>query len=267
LALNCAAVPESLLESELFGHEKGSFTGAVATKIGLFEQAHGGTLFLDEVGEMPASVQAKLLRVLETRSIIRVGDTRPRSIDIRLVAATHRDLDGDIKSGRFRQDLFFRIAGAKLWIPPLRDRPRELPLLARRFLEQACVQMGRPTPVLTAGALARLSSHRWSGNARELKNVMEYFAATCEGMIDGWQVASHLESSSQPVPPASPEAPVQSTFRPLAEELRELEERRMLEALNAHDWNQTRAAQAISMPLRTFVTRFKQLELAKKRVP
>ncbi len=269
VAVNCAAFTESLLESELFGHEKGAFTGAVSAKPGVFEQAEGGTLFLDEVGEMSAALQAKLLRVLETKRLTRVGDTHEREVDVRVVAATHRDLSAEVKAGRFREDLFFRLSGATVWVPPLRDRPRELPLLARRFLDQACQESGRSALVLTPGALVRLAAHRWPGNVRELKNVMAYLAATVsEGAVEAWQVSARLDAptAAPPSTPAAPSStPLARAFRPLADEVRELEERRMLEALDACEWNQTRAAAAIGMPLRTFVTRFKQFDLGARR--
>jgi two-component system, NtrC family, response regulator AtoC len=269
VAVNCASFNESLLESELFGHEKGAFTGAAATKEGVFEASDGGTIFLDEVGEMPASLQAKLLRVLETRHITRVGDTKERAVDLRVVAASHRDLLKDVSAGRFREDLFFRLSGATVWLPPLRDRPRELPLLARRFLTEACQRAGRPELVLTAGALARLGAHRWPGNVRELRNVMEYMAATIpEGVVEAWHISARLTGASAVVlakgESAEPEPAVQG-FRPLAEEIRDLEKRRMLEALESSGWNQTRAAGILQMPLRTFVTRFKQLDLGRQK--
>jgi len=174
LCLNCGAFPESLLESELFGHEKGAFTGAVQTKVGLLESADGGTVFLDEVGEMPASLQVKLLRVLEERKITRIGDTQPRSIDVRFLAATHRDLGDAVTRGTFRQDLFFRINGISLSIPPLRARGTEIAELARHFLEEAARRAGLPSaPRLLPEALAALEAHDWPGNIRELRNVIE----------------------------------------------------------------------------------------------
>lgn len=272
LAVNCAAFQESLLESELFGHEKGAFTGAVATKIGLLEAAAGGTVFLDEVGEMSTALQARLLRALETRRITRVGDTREREVGFRVVAATHRDLEAEVRAGRFREDLYFRLSGATVWLPPLRDRKRELPMLARRFLDEACARAGRAAPVLAGEALQVLAEHPWPGNVRELKNVMEYAAATVqEPVVERWHLEPRLggqRTTTAQTSPAGPATPVTDTprnFRPLADEVRELERKRMLEALEACGWNQTRAANSIEMPLRTFVTKAKQFDLQKQR--
>jgi DNA-binding NtrC family response regulator len=272
VAVNCAALSESLLESELFGHAKGAFTGALTAKTGFFEAAQGGTLFLDEIAEMSLSLQAKLLRALETKRITPVGDTNERAIDIRVVAASHRDLSIDVREGRFRQDLYFRLSGATVWIPPLRSRQRELPLLARRFLGEASTHSNRPVPLLSDSALSVLCSHPWQGNVRELKNVMNFLAATVtEPIIEAWHVSERL-GERPPVPPESPDdnqpsgpQGVPRAFRALAEEVRELEERRMVEALESTDWNQTRAAAVLSMPLRTFVTRFKQFDLGRRK--
>ena len=174
VGLNCASLSETLLESELFGHERGAFTGAVTTKPGLFEVAEKGTVFLDEIGEMPPSIQAKLLRVLEERTVLRVGGLSPRTIDVRFLAASHRDLEADVAAGRFRQDLFFRLNGITLEIPPLRERVDEIEELATRFVADAAKRMRRePAPTLSRPALAMLLSYSWPGNIRELKNVVE----------------------------------------------------------------------------------------------
>src|SRR5690606_11385745 len=170
--INCAALSESLLESELFGHEKGAFTGAVAPKVGLLEGAEGGTVFLDEVGELPLTIQAKLLRAVERREVLRVGAIRPREIDVRFVAATNRDLPREVDEGRFRRDLYFRLEGVTLVIPPLRERKGMIGRLALDFLREAARHDGR-TPRLSADALAALEAYPWPGNVRELKAVME----------------------------------------------------------------------------------------------
>lgn len=174
LKLNVAALPESLLESELFGYERGAFTGAVQAKAGLLESADGGTIFLDEIGELPLSFQVKLLRVLENRETYRIGALRPKPIDVRFICATHRDLEAEIARGAFREDLYFRLNGVTLVIPPLRERLDELEPLAVRFIEQAARQAGRPRPPrLSPEALALMSAYRWPGNLRELRNMME----------------------------------------------------------------------------------------------
>jgi two-component system, NtrC family, response regulator AtoC len=173
LLLNCAALSETLLESELFGHEKGAFTGAHSSKAGLLESTAGGTVFLDEVGELSLGTQAKLLRVLEERAVLRVGSTKPRRIDVRFVTATNRDLTREVRAGRFRGDLYYRISGVVVRIPPLRERPLELEPLAKHFLEEFSAQMGQPAPELSREAVEALFGYDWPGNVRELKNVME----------------------------------------------------------------------------------------------
>jgi DNA-binding NtrC family response regulator len=171
--VNCAAMPETLLESELFGHERGAFTGADRAREGLFEAAHGGTLFLDEAGEMPPSLQAKLLRVLMDGMIQRVGSRTPRHVDVRLVAATHRDLAAAVREGAFREDLYFRLAVVPIQVPPLRDRLEDLPELCAHLLDLTVRGLGRPAPALTPSALARLQAYRFPGNVRELRNLIE----------------------------------------------------------------------------------------------
>jgi len=276
IPLNCAALPESLVESELFGAERGAFSGAVASRAGLLERASGGTLFLDEVAELPLSVQAKLLRALDQQRVTRLGDSRERQVDLRIVAATHRKLSDEVKAGRFREDLFFRLSASVVFLPPLRSRPRELPLLATHFLQQALARGGRTAPRISAAAMDLLRGHAWPGNVRELKNVMEYAATTVAGPL---LEASHLPDSLQPPPgdepaPSStptPAAPGPSVapgaFRPLGEELRELEYRRMREALEAAGGVQTRAAQLIGMPLRTFKFKARRYQLPRSRAP
>jgi two-component system response regulator HydG len=171
--VNCAAIPANLLESELFGHERGAFTGAVAAKPGLFEIAHGGTLFLDEIATLPLDLQPKLLRALETRSIRRVGGQQTRQVDVRVVAATHVELGQAVRRGEFREDLYYRLNVVALVLPPLRDRNGDVELLARTFIERIAASYGLPVPELGAEARAALRAHRWPGNVRELRNVLE----------------------------------------------------------------------------------------------
>lgn len=189
LRLNCAALSESLLESELFGHEKGAYTGAHQTKSGLLEAADGGTVFLDEIGELTSTLQVKLLRVLEERAVWRVGSTRARPIDVRFVTATNRDLRREVTRERFRKDLYFRINGVTLQIPPLRQRQEEIEPLARFFLQQACERLGNPVPPFTAESRAHLLAYSWWGNVRELKNAMERASFLCK---DGPILVQHL---------------------------------------------------------------------------
>lgn len=176
IKVNCAAVPTSLFESELFGHVRGAFTDARENRPGCFERAHHGTLFLDEVGEVPLAMQPKLLRAIENGEIQRLGGRREFRVDVRLVAATNRDLEADIAAGRFRQDLFYRLNVIRLHVPPLRDHPQDLPELARLFLADCCRRNGYAGRELTPGALARLGRHLWPGNVRELRNAMERLA-------------------------------------------------------------------------------------------
>ncbi|WP_437683440.1 sigma 54-interacting transcriptional regulator [Sorangium sp. So ce131] len=182
--LNCAALPPSLLEGELFGHEKSAFTGASQARPGLIESADGGTLFLDEIGELPLAFQVKLLRVLEDRKVLRLGGRTPRRIDLRFVAATNRDLEAEVARGAFRQDLYFRLNGISLVVPPLRERVPEIAPLAGRFLAEACRQLGQlRAPSLSAEALGVLEAYTWPGNVRELRNVIERAAVLCAGDV------------------------------------------------------------------------------------
>jgi DNA-binding NtrC family response regulator len=175
-----AAIPPDLFESELFGHVRGSFTGAVADRRGWFEQAHRGTIFLDEVGELRADHQAKLLRVLQEKSFHRVGAVRPTSVDVRVVAATNRDLERAVADGSFREDLYFRLKGLVLQLPPLRERRADVPVLAERLLQEAAAETKRPGLALSEAALAALERHNWPGNVRELQNCLRQAAALAE---------------------------------------------------------------------------------------
>jgi DNA-binding NtrC family response regulator len=257
VAVSCASLPDTLVESELFGFEKGAFSGALTAKPGRFESANGSTLFLDEIGELPLPAQAKLLRALETRRVSRLGSVEELEIDVRFVAATNRDLAQEVETGRFRRDLFYRLAAATVIIPPLRDRPLDVPVLAERFLARACAKLGREVPTLSSAVMLRLHAHDWPGNVRELKNVMEFLAATVAGdtalpehLPPG--VAGHrgplapAGGGDQPAPPK------------LSDELRDLERRRILDALDAAGGVQTRAAELIGMPIRTLQHKLKQ---------
>ncbi len=181
VAINCAAIPETLLETELFGHEKGAFTGAVARKLGKFEMAHRGTLFLDEIGDLPLALQAKILRALEERRFERVGGTATVQVDVRLVAATNRGLRAAVAARRFREDLFFRLSVFPITVPPLRDRPGDIPLLARFFVDRFCRDMKKKPLTLSPAALEQLVSYRWPGNVRELQNCIERAVILTDG--------------------------------------------------------------------------------------
>jgi two-component system response regulator AtoC len=280
VSVNCAAIPETLAESELFGHARGAFSGALAAKVGQIEAASGGTLFLDEIGELSLAVQAKLLRVVENGELTRVGEVAPRAINLRIVAATNRDLDAEVEAGRFRRDLYFRLGAARLTLPPLRDRPRDLGLLIRDLLEQACDRVGRRRLGLSVAATYALFLHDWPGNVRELRNTLDYAATAAPDdatEVEIWhlpvtmaalaraQDADRLDQDISavgmvvpPDPDAPAVAPSTGTFRPIADEVRELERARMVEALRATDGVQNRAAELIEMPLRTFATKLKR---------
>lgn len=173
VAINCGAIPEQLLESELFGHKKGSFTGAVADKIGLFAVASGGTLFLDEIGELPKGLQVKILRALQEREIVPIGETMPRKIDVRIIAATNRDLANDVQQGLFRNDLFYRINVVEITMPPLREHPEDITSLVEHFMKKCSKELGKTVQTIANEALRKLMAYRWPGNVRELENVIE----------------------------------------------------------------------------------------------
>jgi DNA-binding NtrC family response regulator len=289
LRLNCAALSESLLESELFGHERGAFTGAVRDKPGLLETAQGGTIFLDEIGELPMSIQVKLLRVLEERQVLRVGALKPRAIDVRFLAATNRDLEAEIARGAFRQDLYFRLNGISLVIPPLRQRTGEIAALANAFLAHACERAGRePVPRIAADALALMRQHSWPGNIRELRNVVERALLLCtddtirlEHLPTEKMTSMHAARAEapRPKPPSKPpvtarEASADETdhdgFRPAtpaAEHIltppearrrgrRDTEDRRkIVDALARSAGNQTEAAKLLGISRRTLINR------------
>jgi len=260
VALNCAALSPSLLESELFGHEKGAFTGALAAKEGLFEAARGGTVFLDEVGELPAAVQATLLRVLEERTVTRVGATRARPVDVRLVAATNRDLDEEVERRAFRRDLFFRLNGVSVEIPPLRERREEILPLASRFLSRA--RGGGVEETLAAEVASALKAWEWPGNVRELKNVMEraaLLAGDAPLRLEHLGLRSGSPLAPEPVPISTEPA------GPLRSELSAIERTRILDALTKAGGNQTRAAAALGMPRRTFILRLEAYAVPRPR--
>jgi two-component system, NtrC family, response regulator AtoC len=282
LRLNCAALTETLLESELFGHERGAFTGATQAKAGLLESNDEGTVFLDEIGEMPLATQAKLLRVLEEKSILRVGATKPRPIDVRFIWATNRDLRAEAKLGRFRQDLYFRIAGVEFSIPPLRQRPSEIEPLARLFLERFCRRSGIKMPELTADAVQALHRYSWPGNVRELKNVMERAPFMCGGStitsehvpvdvvdpVNGLFDAEENETTEVFISPRSPgnRNVARPAHDPAAQALSPDDEReRITEALEQCAGNQTRAAELLGVSRRTLINKLERLSMPRPK--
>jgi DNA-binding NtrC family response regulator len=212
LVINCVAIPETLLESELFGYEKGAFTGAVNRRVGKIEQAHGGTVFLDEIGDMPFSIQAKILRLLQERSIERLGGREPIPVDVRILAATNRDLEAALSAGAFREDLYFRLKVVTLWLPPLKERPEDIPLLADYFLARFARDMGFPNPGITPAAVAVLASCPWPGNVRELANILQKALIFSRGypiQADDLALLLSGETGSRP----GEEAPAQEAMR------------------------------------------------------
>jgi two-component system response regulator HydG len=226
VSISCAAIPEGLLESELFGHEKGAFTGAIRRKLGRFELAHEGTLFLDEVGEIPPAVQVKLLRVLQERRFERVGGEETVEVDVRVVSATNRDLAAAVKAGRFREDLYYRLDVVPVLLPPLRERPGDVEELARFFLERVAPRLGRGVKGFSPEALELLRRHRWPGNVRELENVVEQALVFAEAE---WVRPEDLPEGLRRAPPASA-LPVPQGDRSLTEILEDLEKQLILAA-------------------------------------
>lgn len=258
--LNCAAMPEALLESELFGHERGAFTGAVSAKPGLLHVAHGGTVLLDEVGDMPRAVQAKLLRVIDERCVLPIGGTTPRSIDVRFLSATNTNLNADVAAGRFRQDLYYRLAAVTLRVPPLRERLDELPELASLFASKAAERGERSPPKITEPALDRLLAHSWPGNIRELKNVIERaeLLRACDS-IDAEDLAFELTPPAEAAGGAAPNSGV------LRQQLSDIERERIKDALASCAGNQSAAARLLGMPRATLVKRLIAFGLPRPR--
>jgi DNA-binding NtrC family response regulator len=276
VAINCAALSENLLEAELFGAERGSFTGATQARPGLFEAAHGGTLFLDEIGELALNTQAKLLRALEDGKVMRVGARVPRDVDVRFVAATNRDLKRASEEGAFRADLFFRVAAFVQQIPPLRERPTEIEPLARFFLDRGCREIDRASLDLTDDALEALMHYQWPGNVRELKNAMHHAAVLCLGArvsreILPREIADAVVDERPAVEPAqraesdSARATVPPPAKVLKDELRRLERERILNTLKDCCWNQTRAAEILGISRRTLINRLDEYEVDRPR--
>jgi len=276
LRLNCAAFSEALLASELFGHEKGAFSGADQPKPGLLESAQGGTVLLDEVGELTPSIQAKLLRVLEERAVLRVGGLRPRPVDVRFVAATNRDLEQEVARGAFRQDLLFRLDGFSIVIPPLRERLDELPGLVAAFVAEASTQLGRRRPPeIAPDVLSLLASYAWPGNVRELRNVVERAVLLCGAVGHVIQAErlplAKLRGAPSMAPPASaPSVPAPATApandeEALRDRLQQVERDRVLAALAQCAGNQTQAAKLLGVSRNTLAARIAAFGLPRPR--
>jgi two-component system, NtrC family, nitrogen regulation response regulator NtrX len=260
--VNCAAIPGELIESELFGHEKGSFSGAASRRRGQFEVAHGGTLLLDEIGDMSLAAQAKVLRALQTGEVTRVGSEKAFSVDVRVVAATNKDLPAEVREGNFREDLYFRLNVVPLTAPALRDRLDDVPLLAERFLQLACRDNGlRPKPV-DPEVYQRLRQYRWPGNVRELRNVCERMVIMGGDRLTASDVPDHVGARAEAVPAAASDL---SRYGPVPlRELRDLVERDyILKKLEEHDWNITQAAQALGVERTNLHKKIKQHGLSR----
>jgi two-component system response regulator HydG len=259
VALNCAALAEGVLESELFGHERGAFTGAVARRKGRFESAHGGTLFLDEVGDMPLATQAKLLRALESGEIVRVGSNEAFRVDVRVIAATNKDLAAAVRDGRFREDLYFRLRVVTLELPPLRERLGDLPALAARFVALAAERHGKPGRTISGEALDLLTGYRWPGNVRELKNVVEAMVLMSRGPVLGPETVPAYARV-----PNDRSDPLKSLS---GVDLGEVERRLVENTLRDVGGNRDRAARLLGISTRTLYRKIKEYRLSTEPGP
>jgi DNA-binding NtrC family response regulator len=259
VAVNCAAISAELVESELFGHEKGAFTGADARREGRFEAADGGTIFLDEIGDMAPETQAKVLRVLQERSFERVGGTRPIEVDVRVVAATHRNLEEEVKNSSFREDLYYRLKVVEVELPPLRERNQDIPALAQRFLEQVTERLGREKKLISEAALAHLARHAWPGNIRELQNVIEQasvLASSAEIEVDDLNLGTAAPSAPGVAEPS--DLPFSDAKKRAVERF---EREFLLRALRDNDGNISRAAESVGMVRQSLQQKIRELGL------
>jgi transcriptional regulator with GAF, ATPase, and Fis domain len=262
VAINCAAIPETLLETELFGYEKGAFTGAVARKPGKFEIAHRGTLFLDEIGDLPLTLQAKILRALEEKRFERVGGTASMQVDVRLVAATNRGLKAAVAARRFREDLYFRLSVFPITIPPLRERSGDVPLLARYFVDRFCRDLKKKPLVLSPEAVEHLQSYRWPGNVRELQNCIERAVILADGdsILPRHLNLSFLEPAG-PEPPPGPweQIDLAGTLNEVTRRVvAEAEKRKIEMTLREADGNKGRAAELLGVTYKILMAKLKE---------
>jgi transcriptional regulator with GAF, ATPase, and Fis domain len=277
LVQNCSAIPETLLESELFGYTKGAFTGAVKNRDGLFEAAHGGTLFLDEIGDMPLNLQARILRVIQDGEVKPLGSNRARQVDVRIVSATHRNLKEMVAENRFREDLFYRLSVLPLPLPPLRERPEDIPLLLKHFMHQEATKMQIPSKRLSREAVNLLTTYGWGGNIRELENFVRYILVTSEKdvieesdlpapMLDIGQRRRRTDRRRPPGRPFSEDEPESSQPMPFGQRSWEEVEREYVQhLLMSNHWNITQAARLAKVNRSTFVSRMRRLGIAKKK--
>ncbi len=261
VTVNCAAIPENLLESELFGHRRGAFTGAVADKQGKFESANRGTIFLDEVGELPLLLQVKILRVLQEREVDKVGETRPIKVDVRVIAATNRNLEKMTADETFREDLYYRLAVVSIRVPPLRERSDDIPLLVDHFLSKHAERLGRPRPAVDKAVYTAFNLYSWPGNIRELENVVERaLVLDREGTIDLDDLPERLRASEQRIGNLKIELPDEGIS------LEDVERELLLAALQKNNWNQTRAAAFLNISRSTLLYRMQKFGLEREKV-
>jgi two-component system NtrC family response regulator len=277
VAVNCGALPEHLVESELFGHRKGAFTGADEHRAGLFEVAHGGTLFLDEIGELPKQLQSRLLRALESGEIRRVGDNQPITVDVRVVCATHRSLEEMVAAGEFREDLLFRINTFEIAIPPLRERIDDLPALVRHFVHKSRPQTPPDAAVAVPEVFEALAHHRWPGNIRELANVIEHAMVLCDelpllvehlparlgaALPQGTLPAKSFAGTAAQTTSNAGASPVATASSRKPESLRDLEMRAILEGLERNHGNKAKTAEELGISLKTLYNKLHQMQEA-----
>ena len=256
ITVNCGAIPEGLIESELFGHRKGSFTGAVADRVGKFEAANEGTVFLDEIGELPINLQVRLLRVIQEREIDKIGYPKPIPVNVRILAATNRDLRTLIEDGQFRDDLYYRLSVVTIELPPLRDRRDDIPLLLTHFLKKHCARYQMPVPSLTDEALELLTRYDWPGNVRELENVIEHAVVLGRtDVIRTEDLPAHIQNAKSRVSSISLKLPDEGI------DLEEVEKEILVQALEKHHWNQTRAARYLNISRKTLIYRMEKFDL------
>ncbi|HAY22739.1 MAG TPA: sigma-54-dependent Fis family transcriptional regulator, partial [Desulfobacterales bacterium] len=257
IPVNCGAIPEDLLESELFGHEKGAFTGATQAKMGRFELAQRGTIFLDEIGDLSPTVQLKLLRVIQEREFIRVGGVKSMEVDVRIIAATHRDLEGLLANGSFREDLYYRLNVFPIYLPPLRERQTDIILLAEYFLQKYSQENNKNTKRISAPAIDLLMQYHWPGNVRELENVIERALLVCD---EETIRTIHLPASLQ-----NPDRSEGSKNTSLAAAIEHLEKEMIIEALRVSHGNQTQAAEYLDTSLRILGYKIKNYKINPKQ--
>ena len=256
ITINCGAIPENLIESELFGHRKGSFTGALADHSGKFETANQGTVFLDEIGELPLNLQVRLLRVIQEREIDKIGFPKPIPINVRIIAATNRDLRARIDDGQFREDLFYRLSVVTVELPPLRERRDDIPLLLQHFLRKQCERYKLAIPSLTDDAVDLLTRYAWPGNVRELENVIERLVVLGQSnVIQSEQLPPQVRQAKSRVSAINLKLPDEGI------DLEEIEKEILVQALERHDWNQTRAARYLNISRKTLIYRMEKFGL------